>query len=213
VGEPRPDDHPRRGAESALIDAISGDATIINLGSCLRASAERNFRKTAFVVGRAGISYEHLDQRTTSLAEWMLHQGYKPGDRIVIHWPNSIEAVELIFACFKAEDVERERLLRALAGATFIIFFQAYMVAPIIPTLASGFETSVQTAGLVVPAYLIPYGCATLAHGLLADRIGIHRVMFVSLAAFCALSALTATARSVEELMLPPDSPISRRAS
>jgi long-chain acyl-CoA synthetase len=74
----------------------------INLGGCLRASAERNPRKTAFVVGRAGISFEHLDQRTSSLAAWMLHQGYKPGDRVVIHWPNSLETVELLFACFKA---------------------------------------------------------------------------------------------------------------
>jgi predicted MFS family arabinose efflux permease len=102
----------------------------------------------------------------------------------------------------RSEDVERERLLRALAGATFIIFFQAYMVAPIIPTLASGFETSVQTVGLIVPAYLIPYGCATLVYGMLADRIGIHRVMFASLAAFSALTALTATAHSVGELAL-----------
>jgi predicted MFS family arabinose efflux permease len=102
----------------------------------------------------------------------------------------------------RSEDVQRERLLRALAGATFIIFFQAYMVAPIIPTLASGFETSVQTVGLIVPAYLIPYGCSTLVYGMLADRIGIHRVMFASLAAFSALTALTATAHSVEELAL-----------
>lgn len=65
---------------------------------------------------------------------------------------------------------ERERLLRMLAAATFIIFFQAYMVAPIIPALSNAFGTSVQTVGLVVPAYLIPYGVATLIYGLLADR-------------------------------------------
>src|SRR5260370_4299474 len=67
---------------------------------------------------------------------------------------------------------ERERLLRMLAVATFMIFFQAYMVAPIIPTLSNAFGTSVQTVGLVVPAYLIPYGIATLVYGLLADRLG-----------------------------------------
>jgi hypothetical protein len=33
-------------------------------------------------------------------------------------------------------DHQRERLLKMLAAATFIIFFQAYMVAPIIPALA-----------------------------------------------------------------------------
>ena len=40
---------------------------------------------------------------------------------------------------------ERERLLKALALATFIIFFQAYMVAPIIPVLSASFGASVQT--------------------------------------------------------------------
>jgi len=32
---------------------------------------------------------------------------------------------------------ERERLLRMLTVATFMIFFQAYMVAPIIPKLSA----------------------------------------------------------------------------
>lgn len=97
---------------------------------------------------------------------------------------------------------QRERLLRTLAAATFIIFFQAYMVAPIMPALSNAFGTSVETVGLIVPAYLIPYGVATLAYGLLADRLGIHRIMFASLAAFAALTVLTATAQSVEQLGL-----------
>jgi len=97
---------------------------------------------------------------------------------------------------------ERERLLRMLAGTTFIIFFQAYMVAPIIPALARVFGVAEQTAGLIVPAYLIPYGIATLVYGLLADRLGIHRVMFVSLAAFAILTALTASATSIEQIAL-----------
>lgn len=99
-------------------------------------------------------------------------------------------------------DHQRECLLRMLAVATIIIFFQAYMVAPIIPALSNAFGTSVQTAGLIVPAYLIPYGIATLAYGLLADRLGIHRVMLASLAAFAALTMLTATAQSIEQLAL-----------
>lgn len=97
---------------------------------------------------------------------------------------------------------ERERLLRMLAGATFIIFFQAYMVAPIIPALSSTFGISVEKVGLIVPAYLIPYGIATLVYGLLADRLGIQRVMFASLAAFVVLTALTATAASIEQIAL-----------
>lgn len=79
---------------------------------------------------------------------------------------------------------QRERLLRMLSIATFIIFFQAYMVAPIIPALSTAFGASVHTVGLVVPAYLIPYGIATLIFGLLADRLGVQPLMFASLTAF-----------------------------
>jgi predicted MFS family arabinose efflux permease len=99
-------------------------------------------------------------------------------------------------------DQQRERLLRMLALATFIIFFQAYMVAPIIPALADTFGTSVEKVGLIVPAYLIPYGVATLIFGLLADRLGIHRILFASLSGFAGLTALTATAASIEQLAL-----------
>lgn len=101
-----------------------------------------------------------------------------------------------------SEETERERLLRVLAAATFIIFFQAYMVAPIIPALSDTFGTSVERVGLIVPAYLIPYGIATLIYGILADRLGIHRVMFASLAAFAVLTGLTATAASIEQIAL-----------
>lgn len=99
-------------------------------------------------------------------------------------------------------DTHRERLLRVLSAATFVIFFQAFMVAPIIPTLATAFRVSPQDVGLIVPAYLVPYGIATLAYGLLADRYGLWRIMAGSLLAFAILTALTATARSVEELAL-----------
>lgn len=95
---------------------------------------------------------------------------------------------------------EPEHLVKMLAAAAFIVFFQAFMVAPIIPVLSTAFATSVQTVGLIVPAYLIPYGIAGLLYGVLSDRLGIHRVMFASLAAFAALTVLTATAQSVEQL-------------
>lgn len=94
----------------------------------------------------------------------------------------------------------RDSLLFMLCLATFIIFFQAYMVAPILPTLAADLGTSIQRIGLIVPAYLIPYGVATLVYGLLADRLGIHRVIFVSLAFFAVLTGLTATATSIEQI-------------
>jgi predicted MFS family arabinose efflux permease len=99
------------------------------------------------------------------------------------------------------EHERRERLLRVLAGITFLIFFQAYMVAPMIPRLSAAFGVSVQRVGLLVPAYLIPYGISTLFFGLLSDWIGRRRIMLASLAAFAVLTGLTATAASANQMI------------
>jgi MFS family permease len=96
----------------------------------------------------------------------------------------------------------RERLLRVLSAATFLIFFQAYMVAPLIPHLSDVFVVSSQTIGLIVPAYMIPYGVSTLFYGLLSDRLGRRRIMLASLLAFIILIALTSTAQSASQMIV-----------
>lgn len=96
----------------------------------------------------------------------------------------------------------RERLLWLLAATTFLIFFQAYMIAPLIPRLAGVFDVSVQVMGLAVPAYLIAYGSATLFYGPLSDRWGRRPVILASLAAFILITVLTSLARSSAQLTL-----------
>src|SRR6266404_3115611 len=98
-------------------------------------------------------------------------------------------------------ELRRERFLKVLSAATFLIFFQAYIVAPLIPRLSSVFGISAQQIGLIVPAYLIPYGISTLVYGVLSDRLGRRRIMLASLTAFVVLTGLTAGARSVAELV------------
>ena len=96
---------------------------------------------------------------------------------------------------------QREGLIQTLAAATFLIFFQAYMVAPLIPGLSHSFQVSEQFIGLMVPAYMIPYGVSTLFYGLLSDRLGRRRIMLGSLAAFILLTLITATARSAPQIL------------
>jgi|SRR5690606_15461359 len=96
----------------------------------------------------------------------------------------------------------RNQLLWVLSAATFLIFFQAFMVAPLIPRFARVFEVSVETVGLMVPAYLIPYGFTTLVYGPLSDRIGRRVVILGSLSAFILLTGVTAAAHSASSLIL-----------
>jgi len=95
-----------------------------------------------------------------------------------------------------------QRLLWVLSAATFLIFFQAYMVAPLIPRLSEIFGVSSQRIGLIVPAYMIPYGVSTLFYGLFSDRLGRWRIMRISLVAFLVLTALTATAQTASQMIL-----------
>ncbi len=90
--------------------------------------------------------------------------------------------------------VAPRRLVWLLAAVTFLVFFQAFMVAPPIPRLAHLFDSSTGTVGLALPAYLIPYGVMTLVWGPLSDRVGRGPVILGSLGAFVVLTAATAAA-------------------
>jgi len=83
-------------------------------------------------------------------------------------------------------------LLALLTAAAFLIFAQAFMIAPILPRLAQEFGASSGVVGLAVPAYLVPYGAMTLLWGPLSDRVGRRPVILGSLAAFVVLTAATA---------------------
>ncbi len=74
----------------------------MDLGTALRHSAGRNPHKPAIVCGEEVVTYAELDRATDALARWLLATGLESGDRVAIHWCNSVEVVKLYFACFKA---------------------------------------------------------------------------------------------------------------
>jgi long-chain acyl-CoA synthetase len=98
----------RDGNSGVIRDRIAGDRTGLmkqspaTLGDLLHSRAQERLRVTSLFCGDRKMSYRELDQSTTRLAVWMLEQGLKPGDRVAIHWCNSIEVVQLFFAIFKA---------------------------------------------------------------------------------------------------------------
>ncbi|HEU0197222.1 MAG TPA: MFS transporter [Nevskiaceae bacterium] len=88
-------------------------------------------------------------------------------------------------------------LLPCLCTGAFLVFAQTFMVAPLIPQLATLFHSPLDWVGLAIPAYIVPEAIATLAIGPLSDRIGRNRVILGSLGTFIILTAMTATSTGV----------------
>lgn len=101
----------------------------------------------------------------------------------------------------RADGAGSARTLLGLVAATFLIFFQAYMVAPLIPQLARELAVTERAVALLVPAYLLPYALGSLVCGVLSDRFGRRRVLMTSLLAFGLLTGLTAVATGVTPLI------------
>jgi long-chain acyl-CoA synthetase len=74
----------------------------MNLGSLLETAADGQPQKTVLWCDERTMSYNELDESSSDLARWLLRNGLEPQDRIMIQWSNSIEAVQLFFAVFKA---------------------------------------------------------------------------------------------------------------
>src|SRR5919202_3689317 len=77
------------------------------------------------------------------------------------------------------------------AAAVFLVFFQAQMVAPLVPALAAALNAPARLVGLLVPAYSLPYGVMALVYGPLSDRLGRRAVMTICVSGV-ALGALGA---------------------
>src|SRR2546425_10042253 len=77
-------------------------AQLMGLGDRLHAAAGRSPEKTALICREEAVTYGELDRSSRDLARWFLTQGLKPGDRVVIHWGNSLDTARLLLACLHA---------------------------------------------------------------------------------------------------------------
>ena len=66
-------------------------------------------------------------------------------------------------------------LILGLAG--FVVMADNWVVSPILPAIAQNINVPVTSAGLLITAYMIPFGIFQLIFGPLADRFGKKKIL------------------------------------
>ncbi|MHB8206395.1 MFS transporter [Mucilaginibacter sp.] len=93
-------------------------------------------------------------------------------------------------------------VVRILSLATFLICFQGFMVAPLLPHLSVIFHVSVRHTSFIEPSYLLGYGSVTLVYASLSDRYGRFPIILFSLCCFIALTFFTSLVQSADQMIL-----------
>jgi len=96
--------------------------------------------------------------------------------------------------------VNVKRLILVLGLAGFIVMADNWVVSPLLPSMARAFSVDPARAGVLIVAYMLPFGLFQLLYGPLADRFGKLRVVTISLALFTLATGLCATAVGLVDL-------------
>jgi len=76
-----------------------------------------------------------------------------------------------------------KKLIYILGLAGFVSAADNWIVSPILPALAKGFNVTVPTAGIILTAYMIPYGLMQPVYGFVSDRYDKSKVLRIIVAA------------------------------
>lgn len=98
--------------------------------------------------------------------------------------------------------MERHKIILILGLAGFVAMADNWVVSPILPAIARSIGVLPTTAGLLITAYMIPFGLFQLVFGPLADRYGKRPILTFAIIFFTLAAALTATGQGLFELSL-----------
>src|SRR5215471_5744215 len=122
----------------------------MSLGNLLHESAQRQPDKTAVICRDCSLTYRQLDESARALARRLLSDGLKPGDRVGVHWANSLECVQLLFACFYAGLIALPVNLRLKAPEVAYIMEHSgaaiWFSQPELSTIAAGAAAAIANA-------------------------------------------------------------------
>jgi predicted MFS family arabinose efflux permease len=98
--------------------------------------------------------------------------------------------------------MKENRLILILGLAGFVVMADNWVVSPILPAIANTLKISPVRAGLLITAYMLPFGLFQLLFGPLADRYGKRQVITFSMMFFTIGTALCAFGLGLFDLAL-----------
>lgn len=72
--------------------------------------------------------------------------------------------------------MNKNKMVMLLGLAGFIVMADNWVVSPILPAISQNLNIDIARAGLLITAYMIPFGIFQILFGPLADRYGKKQV-------------------------------------
>src|SRR4030042_7150813 len=94
----------------------------------------------------------------------------------------------------------KQKLIMILGLAGVTVMADNWVVSPILPAIADDLGQEVTRAGLLITAYMLPFGLFQLVFGPMADRYGKRQVLSGTMLLFTAATALCAVAFGFNDL-------------
>ena len=98
--------------------------------------------------------------------------------------------------------MNKKSIIGLLGLAGFVVMADNWVVSPILPAIAENLKIDVTRAGLLISAYMIPFGLFQLIFGPLADRYGKKQVITFSMVIFTLATGLCALGVGLLDLSL-----------
>ena len=100
------------------------------------------------------------------------------------------------------EDTLHSKIILLLGLAGFMVVADNWVVSPILPVIMADLHSDLPKAGLLITAYMIPFGVCQILFGPLADRYGKKEVITLAMIMFTLATGLCAAGRSLASLSL-----------
>jgi len=96
--------------------------------------------------------------------------------------------------------MNKKSIIFILGSAGFMVMANNWVVSPILPAIANDLGIPVTDAGLLITAYMIPFGLFQLVFGPLADRYGKRQIITASMIILSAATGLCSIGQALTDL-------------